>query len=270
LPVQVDRHDLAGLLAERSGEGLGAHRPCFGLDVAENGCRTRALDRRNRRHAGVRLRDDLISRPDPGRSASSIASVLDATPTAYAAPHAPANSCSKASPQGRARTTRFQDAGDRVVELGPVLRNAATHVVEPNHRSRLHGRRVYGLRARAPPHAELLLEHGYDVSGLTPRSVSSYPNLTEIKDRIEVVRADVNDQLALVRALRAFRPHEVYNLASVSFVPMSWEEPVLTAELAAVGATSLLEASFEELVTLLVDAELERLGRARQREESSQ
>jgi len=129
---------------------------------------------------------------------------------------------------------------------------------------------VYGLRARAPPHAELLLEHGYDVSGLTPRSVSSYPNLTEIKDRIEVVRADVNDQLALVRALRAFRPHEVYNLASVSFVPMSWEEPVLTAELAAVGATSLLEASFEELVTLLVDAELERLGRARQREESSQ
>jgi len=160
---------------------------------------------------------------------------------------------------------------------------------------------VYGLRARAPPQpsslepcayaalvvsrrafitgiggqdgslvAELLLEHGYDVSGLTPRSVSSYPNLTEIKDRIEVVRADVNDQLALVRALRAFRPHDVYNLASVSFVPMSWEEPVLTAELAAVGATSLLEASFEELVTLLVDAELERLGRARQREESSQ
>ena len=80
----------------------------------------------------------------------------------------------------------------------------------------------------------------------------------------------MNDQLALVRALRAFRPHDVYNLASVSFVPMSWEEPVLTAELAAVGATSLLEASFEELVTLLVDAELERLGRTRQREESSQ
>ena len=45
-----------------------------------------------------------------------------------------------------------------------------------------------------------------------------------------------------MRALRAFRPHEVYNLASVSFVPMSWEQPVLTAQLAAVGATALLEA----------------------------
>jgi GDPmannose 4,6-dehydratase len=90
--------------------------------------------------------------------------------------------------------------------------------------------------------AELLLEYGYDVVGIARRSASSYPNLASLRERIEVVQADVTDELALVRALRSFRPHEVYNLASASFVPMSWEQPVLTAELAAVGATALLEA----------------------------
>jgi GDPmannose 4,6-dehydratase len=90
--------------------------------------------------------------------------------------------------------------------------------------------------------AELLLEHGYEVLGVVRRSGSSYPNLAGIRDRIELVQADLNDELALVRALRECRPHEVYNLASVSFVPMSWEQPVLTAQLAAVGATALLEA----------------------------
>jgi GDPmannose 4,6-dehydratase len=90
--------------------------------------------------------------------------------------------------------------------------------------------------------AELLLEHDYDVVGVVRRSASSYPNLAAVADRIELIQADLNDELALVRALRTFRPHEVYNLASVSFVPMSWEQPVLTAQLAAVGATALLEA----------------------------
>jgi GDPmannose 4,6-dehydratase len=90
--------------------------------------------------------------------------------------------------------------------------------------------------------AELLLDRGYEVLGLVRRSATSYPNLAGIRERVEVIQADLNDELALVRALRAFRPHEVYNLASVSFVPMSWEQPVLTAQLAAVGATALLEA----------------------------
>ena len=90
--------------------------------------------------------------------------------------------------------------------------------------------------------AELLLEHGYDVLGIVRRSTTSYSNLADAQDRLEVVQADLNDELALVRELRAFRPHEVYNLASVSFVPRSWEQPVLTAQLAAVGATALLEA----------------------------
>jgi GDPmannose 4,6-dehydratase len=90
--------------------------------------------------------------------------------------------------------------------------------------------------------AELLLQEGYDVCGVVRRTASSYPNLDPLRDRLELIQADLNDQLALVRALRTVRPHEVYNLASVSFVPMSWEQPVLTAELAAVGATALLEA----------------------------
>ncbi len=90
--------------------------------------------------------------------------------------------------------------------------------------------------------AELLLDKGYEVYGVVRRSAASYPNLNAIRDRIELIQADLNDQLALVRALRSCRPREVYNLASVSYVPMSWEQPVLTAELAAVGATALLEA----------------------------
>jgi GDPmannose 4,6-dehydratase len=90
--------------------------------------------------------------------------------------------------------------------------------------------------------AEFLLEHGYEVFGVVRRSVSDYPNLVPIRERIEVIQADLLDQMSLVSALESCSPHEVYNLASVSFVPMSWQQPVLTAEFAAVGATALLEA----------------------------
>jgi GDPmannose 4,6-dehydratase len=90
--------------------------------------------------------------------------------------------------------------------------------------------------------AELLLDKGYEVYGIVRRTGASYPNLDAIRERIDLVEADLSDQLALVRALRTSKPHEVYNLASVSFVPASWEQPVLTAELAAVGVTALLEA----------------------------
>src|SRR5919205_571061 len=90
--------------------------------------------------------------------------------------------------------------------------------------------------------AELLLDRGYDVFGVVRRAPSSYENLAAIRDRIELIRADLLDQLSLVKALQECRPHEVYNLASVSFVPASWEQPVLTAEFAAVGATALLES----------------------------
>ena len=92
--------------------------------------------------------------------------------------------------------------------------------------------------------AELLLAEGYEVFGVVRQPVSTpFENLEAIRDDIELTQADVLDELvAHGRALRACRPHEVYNLASPSFVPMSWQQPVLTAEFAAVGCTALLEA----------------------------
>jgi GDPmannose 4,6-dehydratase len=89
--------------------------------------------------------------------------------------------------------------------------------------------------------AELLLEQGYEVFGVVRRQ-APYENLSAIGDRLELIQADLLDQLSLVRALRSCRPHEVYNLASVSFVPASWDQPILTAEFAAVGVTTLLES----------------------------
>jgi GDPmannose 4,6-dehydratase len=90
--------------------------------------------------------------------------------------------------------------------------------------------------------AELLLEQGYDVVGIVRRPTTErYENIEHLRDRIELIQADLVDEESLRRALTATRPQEVYNLASVSFVPASWDEPVLTAELAAVGATALLE-----------------------------
>jgi GDPmannose 4,6-dehydratase len=90
--------------------------------------------------------------------------------------------------------------------------------------------------------AETLLEQGYEVFGVVRRAPSEYENLSELRERIELIQADLLDQLSLVDALKVCRPQEVYNLASPSFVPLSWRQPVLTAEFAAVGVTALLEA----------------------------
>src|SRR6185312_11472473 len=91
--------------------------------------------------------------------------------------------------------------------------------------------------------AELLLEHGYEVFGIVKSGeLEDFENLAPVRDRVSLLRADVLDAGALTGALETSRPDEVYNLASVSFVPASWEEPVLTAEFAAVGVTVMLEA----------------------------
>jgi GDPmannose 4,6-dehydratase len=89
---------------------------------------------------------------------------------------------------------------------------------------------------------ELLLERAYSVVGVVRDAQRDYPNLAAVRDRIELVEADLLDHDGLVRLLRERRPREVYNLASPSFVPRSWDRPVETAEFAAVGVTSLLEA----------------------------
>jgi GDPmannose 4,6-dehydratase len=91
--------------------------------------------------------------------------------------------------------------------------------------------------------AELLLEEGYEAFGIVRRPPAAYAEaLAGVFDRVELVEADLLDQGSLARALGRTRASEVYNLAAPSFVPRSWDEPVLTAEFAAVGVTSLLEA----------------------------
>ena len=91
--------------------------------------------------------------------------------------------------------------------------------------------------------AEWLLEQGYDVFGIVRRS--SAPNLWRIEhilDRIELRPADLLDQLSLLKILDEVRPLEFYNLAAMSFVPASWDQPLLTGEYNAQGVTRALEA----------------------------
>ena len=91
--------------------------------------------------------------------------------------------------------------------------------------------------------ARLLLGEGYEVAGVVRREPEAYAeSLGDLVTRIELVRADLLHHDSLVEALRSTRPTEVYNLAAPSFVPRSWDEPILTAEFAAVGVTSMLEA----------------------------
>jgi GDPmannose 4,6-dehydratase len=91
--------------------------------------------------------------------------------------------------------------------------------------------------------AELLLEKGYRVVGMTRRSsTASDERIAHIRDRIEIIQGDLLDQASLVEALRTVTPTEVYNLAAQSFVPTSWNQPVLTGEFTALGVTRVLEA----------------------------
>jgi GDPmannose 4,6-dehydratase len=91
--------------------------------------------------------------------------------------------------------------------------------------------------------AELLLGKGYEVYGMMRRS--SAPNLWRIQhivDRIVLKPADLLDQLSLLRLVDEVRPAEIYNLAAMSFVPASWDQPLLTGEFNAQGVTRLLDA----------------------------
>jgi GDPmannose 4,6-dehydratase len=91
--------------------------------------------------------------------------------------------------------------------------------------------------------AELLLEKGYEVIGVVRRtSHDSYERIGHLLDRVHVVAADLLDQHSLTTVIRDAKPDEVYNLAAQSFVPTSWNQPVLTGEFTALGVTRLLEA----------------------------
>jgi len=91
--------------------------------------------------------------------------------------------------------------------------------------------------------AEFLLEKGYKVFGLVRRSSTvNFERLVHLQDRIELLPGDLLDQNSLISALQQSTPQEVYNLASQSFVPTSWNQPVLTGEFTALGVTRMLEA----------------------------
>lgn len=91
--------------------------------------------------------------------------------------------------------------------------------------------------------AELLLEKGYEVYGIMRRkSVVDYGNVDHIKDKIHFIYADMTDLVSLVRAMQISQADEVYNLAAQSFVATSWEQPLATADIDAVGVTNMLEA----------------------------
>jgi GDPmannose 4,6-dehydratase len=94
--------------------------------------------------------------------------------------------------------------------------------------------------------AELLLEHGYEVHGMVRRSSTErFERIEHIRDRVTLHQGDLLDQRSLVDALRASRPDEIYNLAAMSFVAVSWIQPTLTAEFTGVGVTRILEAMRE-------------------------
>jgi GDPmannose 4,6-dehydratase len=95
--------------------------------------------------------------------------------------------------------------------------------------------------------AELLLDKGYEVHGMVRRaSTEKFDRIEHLRDRITLHQADLLDQRSLVDALRAAKPDEVYNLAAMSFVAVSWIQPTLTAEFTGVGVTRMLEAVREE------------------------
>jgi GDPmannose 4,6-dehydratase len=94
--------------------------------------------------------------------------------------------------------------------------------------------------------AELLLEKGYEVHGMVRRaSTEKFDRIEHLRDRITLHQGDLLDQRSLVDALRMAKPQEIYNLAAMSFVAVSWIQPTLTAEFTGVGVTRMLEAMRE-------------------------
>ncbi len=91
--------------------------------------------------------------------------------------------------------------------------------------------------------AEFLLGKGYEVYGMVRRSSTiNYERISHIQDRIKLIQGDLLDQNSLIEALKISEPDEVYNLGAQSFVPTSWNQPVLTGEFTALGVTRILEA----------------------------
>lgn len=91
--------------------------------------------------------------------------------------------------------------------------------------------------------AELLLDKGYEVYGMVRRSsTETFSRIAHIKDKIVLLQADLLDELSLIKLMEQVQPDEIYNLAAMSFVPTSWDQPILTSEFTATGVVRILEA----------------------------
>jgi GDPmannose 4,6-dehydratase len=91
--------------------------------------------------------------------------------------------------------------------------------------------------------AEFLLDKGYNVYGMVRRSsLQHFERIQHLLDKLHLIEGDLTDQSSLDEAIKTSQPDEVYNLASQSFVPTSWNQPVLTAEVTGTGVTRILEA----------------------------
>jgi GDPmannose 4,6-dehydratase len=115
--------------------------------------------------------------------------------------------------------------------------------------------------------AELLLANGYEVVGVVRRSSApNYWRIEHLLDRITLRPADLLDQLSLLRLIQDVKPHEFYNLAAMSFVPASWDQPLLTGDFNAMGVTRLLEAvrQVDPAIKLYQASSSEMYGRVRE------
>ena len=91
--------------------------------------------------------------------------------------------------------------------------------------------------------ADFLLEKGYDVYGMVRRSsTENFERINHIRDKINLVQADLTDQGSIIKIVGEIEPDELYNLAAMSFVQTSWDQPVLTGDVTALGVTRMLEA----------------------------
>ena len=121
--------------------------------------------------------------------------------------------------------------------------------------------------------AELLLEKGYEVFGLVRRSSTvNFERIGHLQDKIELISGDLLDQKSLVSALQTARPQEVYNLGAQSFVPVSWEQPMLTGEVTGLGVTRLLEAirTCDETIRFYQASTSELFGKAQETPQNEQ
>ena len=115
--------------------------------------------------------------------------------------------------------------------------------------------------------AELLLANGYEVTGVVRRSSApNYWRIEHLLGRISLRPADLLDQLSLLRLIQDVRPHEFYNMAAMSFVPASWDQPLLTGDFNAMGVTRLLEAvrHVDPAIKLYQASSSEMYGRVRE------